>query len=279
MGNNKFNKKYQLLKSKDIFSMPAGLDTIMSNYELLKKAWEEKKLQEVEKLLLELKIEFAATQPANERELLVMREVFEIGAQYSVCAKDVPSFERYMSMLKSMYTDQSAALPESSRMYELLGLNLLCLLSQNRLSDFHTELELLKPEVLLSNPYIENPVQLEQFIMEGKYNKVIDTRYNVPADSFKFFIDVLLVTIRDEIASCMEKAYENIDAEECRKMLHLEVGELDKYVSEKGWNFDKSTKNVSFLPLEKKPSHEMEVPSRELAAMAITYAKEMEKIV
>ena len=77
----------------------------------------------------------------------------------------------------------------------------------------------------------------------------------------------------------MEKAYENIDAEECRKMLHLEVGELDKYVSEKGWNFDKHTKNVSFLPLEKKPSHEMEVPSRELAAMAISYAKEMEKIV
>ena len=47
--------------------MPAGLDTIMSNYELLKKAWEGKKLQEVEKLLLTLKIEFAVTQPANER--------------------------------------------------------------------------------------------------------------------------------------------------------------------------------------------------------------------
>ena len=84
-------------------------------------------------------------------------------------------------------------------MYELLGLNLLCLLSQNRLSDFHTELELLPPDILLGNPYIENPVQLEQFIMEGKYNKVIDTRYNVPAESYKFFIDVLLVTIRDEI--------------------------------------------------------------------------------
>ena len=98
-----------------------------------------------------------------------------------------------------MYTDQSTTLPESSRMYELLGLNLLCLLSQNRLGDFHTELELLPPDVLLSNPYIENPVQLEQFIMEGKYNKVIDIRYNVPADSYKFFIDVLLVTIREEI--------------------------------------------------------------------------------
>ena len=133
------------------------------------------------------------------QELLLSREVYEIGAQYSVATKDVASFERYMSMLKSIYTDQSASLPESSRMYELLGLNLLFLLSQNRLGDFHTELELLPPDILLSNPYIESPVQLEQFIMEGKYNKVIDTRYNVPADSYKFFIDVLLVTIRDEI--------------------------------------------------------------------------------
>jgi len=259
--------------------MPAGLNTIMNKYELLKKAWEDKKLQDVAKLLLELKIEFASSQPANEREMLVIREVFEIGAQYSVSARDVPSFERYMSMLKSVYTDQSKTLPESSRMYELLGLNLLCLLSQNRLSDFHTELELLPPEILLKNPYIENPVQLEQFIMEGKYNKVIDTRYNVPAESYKFFIDVLLVTIRDEIASCLEKSYENIDAEECRKMLHLDAGELEKYAQEKEWIFEKNGKEISFLPSEKKPSHEMEVPSKELAAMAITYAKEMEKIV
>merc|ERR1719219_3083366 len=217
--------------------------------------------------------------PMDERELLLAREVYEIGAQYSVATKDVSSFERYMSMLKSIYTDQSAALPESSRMYELLGLNLLFLLSQNRLGDFHTELELLPPDILLSNPYIENPVQLEQFIMEGKYNKVIDTRYNVPAESYKFFIDILLVTIRDEMASCMEKSYENIDAEECRKMLHLDAGELEKYAQEKEWIFEKNGKEISFLPSEKKPSHEMEVPSKELAAMAITYAKEMEKIV
>merc|ERR1712088_950644 len=138
----------------------------------------------------------------DERELLLAREVYEIGAQYSVATKDVSSFERYMSMLKSIYTDQSTALPESSRMYELLGLNLLFLLSQNRLGDFHTELELLPPDILLSNPYIENPVQLEQFIMEGKYNK-------------------------------------DIDAEECRKMLHLESGSLDNFINERDWVHDK----------------------------------------
>ena len=62
---------------------------------------------------------------------------------------------------------------DSARKYELLGLNLLCLLSQNRTSDFHTELELLPADVILDNPYISCPVRLEQFIMEGKYNMVL----------------------------------------------------------------------------------------------------------
>lgn len=37
-------------------------------------------------------------------------------------------------------------LPESSFKYQLLGLNLLCLLAQNRVAEFHTELELLPPK-------------------------------------------------------------------------------------------------------------------------------------
>ena len=77
----------------------------------------------------------------------------------------------------------------------------------------------------------------------------------------------------------MEKAYENIDVEECRKMLHLEKGELDQFATDRKWAVDKKAKKIQFLAQDKKPSHETEVPSRELAAMAISYAKEMEKIV
>jgi hypothetical protein len=57
-------------------------------------------------------------------------------------------------------------------MYPLLGLNLLRLLAQNRISEFHTQLELIEPEQIQSNIYIKHPVQLEQSIMEGRYNKV-----------------------------------------------------------------------------------------------------------
>ncbi len=66
-------------------------------------------------------------------------------------------------------------LPESAFKCELLGLNLLCLLSQNRVAEFHTELELFAhPDVhILENVYIKHAVALEQYLMEGRYNKVI----------------------------------------------------------------------------------------------------------
>ena len=67
---------------------------------------------------------------------------------------------------------RSNFLPESSLKYQLLGMNLLCLLAQNRVSEFHTELELLSPQDIQSNTFIHYPVSLEQYLMEGCYNKV-----------------------------------------------------------------------------------------------------------
>lgn len=47
-------------------------------------------------------------------------------------------------------------------MHQLLGLNLLFLLSQNRVSEFHTELERLSARDIQTNVYIKHPVSLEQ---------------------------------------------------------------------------------------------------------------------
>ena len=52
---------------------------------------------------------------------------------------------------------------------QLLGLNLLCLLAQNRVAEFHTELERLPANEIENNVYIRHPVSLEQNIMEGSY--------------------------------------------------------------------------------------------------------------
>lgn len=68
-------------------------------------------------------------------------------------------------------------------MYKLLGLNLLYLLSVNRVSEFHTELELLSTEVIQRNQYIRPILALEQYIMEGRYNKIFQARV-----SFELFL-------------------------------------------------------------------------------------------
>lgn len=260
----------------------------MQKYEALKKSWEAKQYDQVEKLLEELKMDLtsvsflptSATGGLDERALLVAREVMEIGAQHSVAVRNVQAFKRYMAILKTYYMDYAGTLAESPKMYELLGLNLICLLSQNRTAEFHTELELLPAKVIQENAYIASPVRLEQFIMEGSYNKVIDTKENVPAKSYSYFIENLLVTIRDEIASCMEKSYEEISAKECQKMLSVDKTGLAKLIEERGWHQNAKNAMVTFTSEEeKKQSQLMEVPAKELAEMAISYAKEMEQIV
>lgn len=58
-------------------------------------------------------------------------------------------------------------LPESAYMHQLLGLNLLFLLSQNRVAEFHTELERLPAKDIQTNVYIKHPVSLEQVSLGG----------------------------------------------------------------------------------------------------------------
>lgn len=72
--------------------------------------------------------------------LINCRDVLEIGAFFSIETQRVESFERYLSQLKVYYFDYKdfPGLPESANKFQLLGLNLLKLLSQNRLAEFHT---------------------------------------------------------------------------------------------------------------------------------------------
>jgi 26S proteasome regulatory subunit N12 len=109
-------------------------------------------------------------------------------------------------------------IPPSERQYPILGLNLLHLLAANRLAEFHTELELI-PIEMHKNIYIKHPIQLEQYLMEGAYNKLWNARADVPADTYTFFMDILMDTVRSEIAECSEKAYKSLSVSEAQKSL------------------------------------------------------------
>jgi len=214
----------------------------------------------------------------KKNDLIIARDILEIGAQWSVAKRDIPSFERYLAQLKSYYFDYQNELPESAYKYQLLGLNLLCLLSQNRVADFHTELELLPAKEIHNNIYIRHPVSLEQYLMEGSYNKVFLSKGNVPAESYTFFIDILLDTIREEIGECIEKTYEKISVSEATRMLFFkDPKQFAEFAQKRDWIIAGNllhfnvTKNIS--------QNANKIPAEQLAQHAIEYARELEKIV
>ena len=51
-------------------------------------------------------------------------------------------------------------------------MSIFSLLAQNKVSEFHTEIERLEPAEIHDDIYIKHPIQIEQYLMEGNYNKV-----------------------------------------------------------------------------------------------------------
>lgn len=183
-----------------------------------------------------------------------------------------------MAQLKCYYFDYKSELPESTFKYPLLGLNLLFLLSQNRVAEFHTELELLPADVIQTNVYIRHPLSLEQYLMEGSYNKIFLAKGNVPAASYNFFIDILLNTVRDEIGACMESAFDKISIRDASRMLNLnsEKG-ITAYATKKNWTLAKD--GYFYFGTQSEKKTEEPIPSADLATLAIDYARELEMIV
>ncbi|KOB77402.1 putative 26S proteasome non-ATPase regulatory subunit 8, partial [Operophtera brumata] len=182
----------------------ASVKDISSLYQNLKTEWAKKprKLDKCGEVLNKIKI--ALTQmsflpsnnaAANQKELILARDVLEIGAQWAVAAKD-----------------------------------------------FHTELERLPVDAIRADPYVKHPLALEQYLMEGSYNKIFLAKGNVPAESYTLFMDTLLDTVRGEIAACIEKAYLCISYAEAARRLNLASQQA---VLEYG---QKTTATTSMLP-------------------------------
>ncbi|OIW18969.1 hypothetical protein TanjilG_09163 [Lupinus angustifolius] len=153
--------------------------------------------------LSELKVlltEFRSLPPLFEdtpnavHELTIARDIYEHAVVLSVKLEDQDAFERDFFQLKPYYTDAFNRLPPSPQEYPILGLNLLRLLVQNRIAEFHTELELLS-STALDNPCIKHAVELEQSFMEGAYNRVLSARQTVPHETYVYFMDLLAKTV------------------------------------------------------------------------------------
>jgi 26S proteasome regulatory subunit N12 len=142
-------------------------------------------LQDRVKLLTSIKIDLTNFQnipPCLEidaKECILARETYEHAVFLSIEQKDIQSFERNFSVLRTYYDEFDGVLPVSERKYPVLGLYLLYLLSFNKISEYHTEIELI-PIADHTNLYIKVPVSLEQYFVEGAYNKILNSKHNLP---------------------------------------------------------------------------------------------------
>lgn len=81
---------------------------------------------------------------------------------------------------------------------------------------------------------------MEQYLMEGSFHKVFLSKGNVPSERYNYFIDILLDATRyvrilhalwnrrDEVASCIEAAYEELSVSEATKTLFFSKAEQMK---------------------------------------------------
>lgn len=58
--------------------------------------------------------------------------------------------------------------------------------------------------------------------MEGSYSKVWRAREQAPRPEYAFFVESLMGTIRHEIASCEEKAYDSLPLSDAATLLFFD---------------------------------------------------------
>lgn len=267
--------------------MDPKLTEVAQRFERFKAAFVRNDFDTCTRLLSQLKVlltEFRSLPPLFEptpsaiQELTLARDIYEHAVVMSVKMEDQEAFERDFCQLKPYYTDARDCIPQSPQEYPILGLNLLRLLVQNRIAEFHTELELLS-SAALENPCIKHAIELEQSFMEGAYNRVLSARQSVPHETYVYFMDLLAKTVRDEIAGCGEKAYGCLSLNDARLMLLFSSDEdLIDYIKEEHPEWEVKGGFVVFQKAKDSASCK-EIPSLQLINQTLSYARELEQIV
>lgn len=212
----------------------------------------------------------------EKAEIILVRETLELAILLCAQIKDLKSFERHVAQVKSYYQYNFNGVTKSERELFILGLNLLCLLAKNKLAAFHTELELI-PINYHSNMYIKHAIDLELYLMEGSYNKLRIAREKVPGEEYLVFMDILMETIREEIADSSEKVYQTIRVSEAQKLLFLKnEEETVKFIQKRKWKVENG--EIKF-DKQIQVTQSFEETSKQLITKTLLYAKEMERII
>ena len=152
---------------------------------------------------------------------LQRRTFHEVCVALAVRTRDWTMFERHMAQLAPLYADER--LQPSPRRDAIIGLNLMRLLAQNRLAEFHMEMELLPVNERSRNPCVQFPVQVEQALVEGRYRRIL--QLDAPPE-WRPFLELLRSTTRAEALSCAAAAYDALPLPSLSEMVGVPAAEL-----------------------------------------------------
>ncbi|WVQ78039.1 hypothetical protein IAT38_000120 [Cryptococcus sp. DSM 104549] len=210
--------------------------------------------EEVSARLAKLKLELAqsglyfAPPSASPDDLVATRSILEIGAFQSLRLGDLKSYARYNFALQPFYSNLDTIIPPSPNRPVTLGLHLLALLSEGLLTEFHVQIESLKPEQL-NDSFVRLPVDLERWLMEGAYNKVYRARDRVPRVEFEFLLERLMGTVRGQIASTIEASYPSLPLSNAATLLFFkptEKSQLVDFATQRHWDLSPTTETLTF---------------------------------
>jgi len=188
-------------------------------------------------------------------------------------------FERHVAMLKTIYLDYTS-IQESSEQWRILSLYLTHLLAANKITEFHTELEQI-PVKVRDNQYLSFAIALEQYFMEGNYNKVREIKQHAPDSDFAFCITKLVSAISQEVARNVEQAYLSLSLASAQDLLMLGSSQelLDFVRKQEGREvrWELRGDRVHFVREENQKAQEL--PKWQIMEEALTIATELERIV
>ena len=228
---------------------------------------------------------FSALPPVFEQtktaadELSIARETFELAVLHAVTSGDEAAAERDHAQLRPFYVDCRGSLKDSALEPLITGLNLTRLLVQNRIAEFHVELETV-PARVAATAHVAHAAALESDLMEGAYGKILEasaTPDALPSPEYAAFMASLAATVREEIAACIEKAYASIAPAAAARPMGCAPADVAAVAARRGWRGD-GAGGFAFGEEKKAPSAK-DIPAHELINQTLMYAKELERIV
>mmetsp|Transcript_16818 Transcript_16818/g.25306 ORF Transcript_16818/g.25306 Transcript_16818/m.25306 type:complete len:257 (-) Transcript_16818:1780-2550(-) len=216
--------------------------------------------------------------PNNNEQFELGRRAMEQGVLLAVTLRDSLAFERSVAQLKPYYAINT----NSPLRPTIIGLELLFLIVENRLSEFHMNLELLS-EAERSIPEISFAIALERDLMVGTYDLVLKAQQSMPSPYFSFFMSRLLDTVRDTIAECAQLTYKTLSLSAAKDLLMFDnTQDLSTFLAKfPNWKIVSGKGGGDNYLIFDTPQHEksQSIPALKLISEHLAYATELERIV